>query len=93
MLGSTGGEVIRSTRMAASGLDGSPSDAQVSMRHERLRTLGASNSGEVVTAEEAVQLIRDDDTVTTSGFVGIGSPGEIALALKVALPVKARRAT
>ena len=36
----------------------------------------------VVSAEEAVRVIRDGDTVATGGFVGIGFPEEIAIALK-----------
>jgi propionate CoA-transferase len=36
----------------------------------------------VVSASEAVQLIRSGDTVATGGFVGIGFPEEIAVALE-----------
>ncbi|MEW6442813.1 MAG: acyl CoA:acetate/3-ketoacid CoA transferase [bacterium] len=38
--------------------------------------------GKVVTAQEAVQVIRDGDTVATGGFVGIGFAEEIAAALE-----------
>lgn len=38
--------------------------------------------GKVVSAEKAVALIRDGDTVATGGFVGIGFAEEIALALE-----------
>jgi propionate CoA-transferase len=38
--------------------------------------------GKVVTAEEAVRVIRDGDTVATGGFVGIGFPEEIAIRLE-----------
>jgi propionate CoA-transferase len=41
-----------------------------------------AKKGKVVTAEEAVRVIRDGDTVATGGFVGIGFPEEIALALE-----------
>src|SRR5215471_12716596 len=44
--------------------------------------LRSPESGKVVTAEEAVRLIRDGDTVATGGFVGIGFAEEIALALE-----------
>lgn len=36
----------------------------------------------IVSAKEAVQLIRDNDTVATGGFVGIGFPEELAIALE-----------
>ncbi|HEX4885057.1 MAG TPA: acyl CoA:acetate/3-ketoacid CoA transferase, partial [Casimicrobiaceae bacterium] len=39
-------------------------------------------AGKVVTAAQAVRLIRDGDTVATSGFVGIGFAEEIAIALE-----------
>ncbi len=38
--------------------------------------------GKVVSAEEAVRVIRDGDTVATGGFVGIGFPEEIAVRLE-----------
>ncbi len=38
--------------------------------------------GKVVTAEEAVRVIRSGDTVATGGFVGIGFAEEIAVALE-----------
>jgi propionate CoA-transferase len=38
--------------------------------------------GKIVTAREAVRLIRQGDTVATSGFVGIGFAEEIAIALE-----------
>ncbi len=38
--------------------------------------------GKVVSAREAVRLIRDGDTVATGGFVGIGFAEEIAVALE-----------
>jgi propionate CoA-transferase len=39
-------------------------------------------SGKIVSAREAVRLIRDGDTVATGGFVGIGFAEEIALAIE-----------
>src|SRR5215470_2358413 len=38
--------------------------------------------GKIITAEEAVRLIRDGDTIATGGFVGIGFAEEIAVALE-----------
>ncbi len=39
-------------------------------------------SGKIVSAEEAVRLIRDGDTIATGGFVGIGFAEGIAVALE-----------
>ncbi len=39
-------------------------------------------NGKIVTAAEAVRLIRDGDTVATGGFVGIGFPEGIAVSLE-----------
>jgi len=41
-----------------------------------------AQKGKVVSAEEAVRIIRDGDTVATGGFVGIGFPEQIAIALE-----------
>jgi len=41
-----------------------------------------AQKGKVVSAEEAVRIIRDGDTVATGGFVGIGFPEQIAVALE-----------
>ena len=38
--------------------------------------------GKVVSAEEAVRVIRDGDTVATGGFVGIGFAEEMAIAIE-----------
>jgi propionate CoA-transferase len=36
----------------------------------------------IVSAQEAIKVIRDGDTVATGGFVGIGFPEELAIALE-----------
>lgn len=41
-----------------------------------------ARKGKVVTAQEAVQVIRDEDTIASGGFVGIGFAEEIAVALE-----------
>ncbi len=41
-----------------------------------------AKKGKIVTAEEAIRVIRDNDTLATSGFVGIGFPEELAIALE-----------
>ena len=51
-------------------------------QHPALPYLRSSEKGKIVTAAEAVRLIRDGDTVATGGFVGIGFAEEIALALE-----------
>ena len=51
----------------------------------RLASLQPRESGKIVSAEEAVRLIRGGDTVATGGFVGIGFAEEIAFALEVLL--------
>jgi propionate CoA-transferase len=45
-------------------------------------SLWAPDSGKIVSAEEAVRLIRDGDTIATGSFVGIGFAEEIAVALE-----------
>ncbi len=51
-------------------------------QHPALPYLRNAEKGKVVTAAEAVRLIRDGDTVATGGFVGIGFAEEIAIALE-----------
>ncbi len=51
-------------------------------KHPALPFLRSPEKGKVVTAAEAVKLIRDGDTVATTGFVGIGFAEEIAIALE-----------
>ena len=36
----------------------------------------------IVSADEAVAIIRDRDTICTSGFVGVGTPDELLIALE-----------
>ena len=52
--------------------------------HPMLSTLTPQRAkkGKIVSAEEAVRVIRDGDTVATGGFVGIGFPEEIAIAIE-----------
>src|SRR4030095_1367407 len=44
--------------------------------------LRSVEKGKIVTAREAVQLVHDGDTIATSGFVGIGFPENVAVALE-----------
>jgi len=50
--------------------------------NEVLAALHTFEHGKVVAARQAVALIRDGDTVATSGFVGIGFAENIAVALE-----------
>jgi len=50
--------------------------------HPVAASLRAADTGKIVSAREAVRLIRDGDTVATSGFVGIGFPENIAVAIE-----------
>jgi propionate CoA-transferase len=51
-------------------------------KHPQLAALHARPNGKVMTAREAVELIRDGDMVATDGFVGIGFAENIAVALE-----------
>ncbi|MDP2007376.1 MAG: malonate decarboxylase subunit alpha [Rubrivivax sp.] len=51
-------------------------------RLERIAGLRAGGKGKVVSAAEALQLVRDGDTVASSGFVGIGFAENLAVALE-----------
>src|SRR5271165_2882241 len=51
-------------------------------QHPVAATLRASDTGKIVTARQAVRLIRNRDTIATSGFVGIGFAENIAVALE-----------
>ena len=50
--------------------------------HPLLAELRATHHGKVISAQDAVRLIRDGDTVATGGFVGIGFAEAIAVALE-----------
>ena len=52
------------------------------MLHPLLALLHIPERGKVVSAREAVSLIRPGDTVATSGFVGTGFAEDIAIALE-----------
>jgi propionate CoA-transferase len=52
------------------------------IEHPALPFLKRDEKGKVVSAADAVKLIRDGDTVATGGFVGIGFAEEIAVALE-----------
>src|ERR1700686_879609 len=52
------------------------------MDHPALPFLKRDEKGKIVSAAEAVRLIRDGDTLATGGFVGIGFAEEIAVALE-----------
>jgi propionate CoA-transferase len=49
---------------------------------ELLHGLKSFEKGKIVSAREAVQLIQNGDTLATTGFVGIGFPENIAVALE-----------
>jgi len=54
------------------------------IRHPMVDPISAMRikRGKIVTAEEAIDLIRDNDTVVTAGFIGGGFAEELAIALK-----------
>jgi propionate CoA-transferase len=55
------------------------------MRHDTVSGAGepaCGKAGKIKSAREAAQLIRSGDTVATGGFVGIGFPEAIAVALE-----------
>lgn len=50
--------------------------------HPLLPSLRSPETGKIIAARDAVRLIRDGDTVATGGFVGIGFPEGLAIALE-----------
>jgi propionate CoA-transferase len=52
------------------------------MRNAAVPAVLSREQGKIVSAPEAVQLIRAGDTVATGGFVGIGFAEEVAVALE-----------
>src|SRR6202521_5946975 len=50
--------------------------------HPVFANASLSRKGKVVSASEAVRLIRNGDTIATGGFVGIGFAEEIAIAVE-----------
>jgi propionate CoA-transferase len=50
--------------------------------HERMAALRAADKGKIVSADDAVALLRDGDMLATGGFVGIGFPENLAVALE-----------
>ena len=52
------------------------------MKNKLLAEHGITDANKVVTARQAVDLIRDGDTIATGGFVGIGFAENIAVALE-----------
>ena len=53
-----------------------------SSSHPMAESLRSSDTGKIVSARDAVRLIKDGDTVATGGFVGIGFAENIAIALE-----------
>ena len=53
---------------------------------ELLARLQAHERGKLVSADEAVALIQDGDTLASCGFVGIGFAENLAVALERTLP-------
>jgi len=52
------------------------------VEQERMTAFADRKKNKIVSASEAVGLIRDGDTVVTDGFCGAGFPEDLAIALK-----------
>ena len=52
------------------------------MKNALLAERGITNANKVVSARQAIDLVRDGDTIATGGFVGIGFAENIAVALE-----------
>lgn len=50
--------------------------------HPSVSFLSSIDKGKITSASDAVDLIRDGDTLATGGFVGTGVPEELAIALE-----------
>src|SRR3954467_10559914 len=59
-----------------------PKSGHPAAPHPVLTLLRSPGKGKVVSATAAVRLIRNGDTVATGGFVGIGFPEGVAVALE-----------
>src|SRR6185312_11638844 len=56
---------------------------QIKPKHSQLACgQGRLMKDKIVTADEAIAIIRDRDVLCTSGFVGVGTPDELLLALE-----------
>jgi propionate CoA-transferase len=51
-------------------------------QHPLIASLRGGDTGKLMSARQAVQLVRDGDTIATGGFVGIGFAENIAVALE-----------
>ena len=59
-----------------------PATGEDTAARARVAALAHPGRGKIVTAAQAVRLVRDGDTVATGGFVGIGFPEAVAVALE-----------
>ncbi|HET7403757.1 MAG TPA: acyl CoA:acetate/3-ketoacid CoA transferase [Usitatibacter sp.] len=66
------------------------SDTAIRQANETLAALRTFEKGKVVTSRAAVALVKSGDTIATGGFVGIGFPECIAVALEARFLAGAR---